>query len=137
MINAKMGWDEDKADVMQAYIGSSVVLGMTIGAVGGGALMKIGRRKAILITCVVGLAGNLVTMNLSYWNLIIGRVLFGFSVGLFSSICPRFNEETIPAHLFDTLGPTFSFSQTTGTLFAYFFGALIPANDDIPALIAD
>ena len=95
---------------MEAYIGSSVVLGMTLGAVGGGSLMKIGRRKAILIACVIGLAGNIITFFLSFWNLIIGRFLFGFSVGLFSSICPRMNEETIPAHLFDSLGPTFSFS---------------------------
>ena len=110
MINAKLNWSENEADILQAYIGSSVVLGMTIGAVGGGALMRIGRRRAIIIACLLGIAGNIITYFLSYWNLIIGRLMFGFSVGLFSSICPRMNEETIPAQLYDTLGPTYSFS---------------------------
>jgi len=71
-------------------IGTSVVLGMTLGAVSGGQLMKIGRRKAVIIACSFGIIGNVVTNFLSFYNLIIGRLLFGFSVGLFSSMVPRF-----------------------------------------------
>ena len=92
LINAKLGWyhDKDEAAHKQALIGTSVVLGMTLGAMFGGQLMKIGRRKAILISCFVGVSGNVTTYFLSFRNLIIGRLLFGISVGLFSSICPRF-----------------------------------------------
>ena len=114
MINAKLGLSEDIAETMQAYIGSSIVLGMTMGAISGGVFMRIGRRKAVIITCIIGIVGNLITMDLSFWNLIFGRTLFGFSVGLFSSICPRFQEETIPSHLFDRLASIFSFSQSIG-----------------------
>ena len=71
-------------------IGTSVVLGMTLGAVSGGQLMKIGRRKAVIIACSFGIIGNVITNFLSFYNLIIGRLLFGFSVGLFSSMVPRF-----------------------------------------------
>ena len=110
---------------------------MTIGAVSGGQLMKIGRRKAVLIACSFGIIGNVITNFLSFYNLIIGRLLFGFSVGLFSSMCPRFQEETYPSHLYDKLAPLYNFSQTVGTIFAYFFGEIIPDNDNEQALIDD
>jgi MFS family permease len=68
LLNAKLGWfhDDDLATKKQAYIGTSVVLGMTIGAVSGGQLMKIGRRKAVLIACTFGIAGNIITNFLSF-----------------------------------------------------------------------
>ena len=103
LLNAKLGYDADTAAYMQAYIGSSVVLGMTIGAVSGGVIMKIGRRKALILASAYGIAGNLLTYHLNIYFLIIGRFLFGFSVGIFSSVCPKYMEETIPAHLYDTL----------------------------------
>jgi len=43
-----------------------VVLGMTIGAVSGGSLMKIGRRKAVIIACSFGIVGNVITNFLSF-----------------------------------------------------------------------
>ena len=111
MLNVKLGYnDPDHAAHMQAYIGSSVVLGMTIGAVGGGILMKIGRRRAVLVACTFGMVGILMTLKLNIYMLVAGRWLFGFSVGLFSSICPRFNEETIPQHLYDTLAISYNVS---------------------------
>lgn len=122
---------------MQAFIGSSVVLGMTVGAVSGGLIMKIGRRKALIMASAYGIAGNLLTYHLNIYFLVAGRFLFGFSVGIFSSVCPRYMEETIPAHLYDTLAIIYNTSQSTGSVVAYFFGELIPANDDTPALIAD
>lgn len=112
LLNAKLGWyhDENLATQKQALIGTSVVVGMTIGAVMGGSLMKIGRRRAVLLSCTFGIVGNIITGYLSFTNLIIGRLLFGFSVGLFSSICPRFQEETYPTHLYDKLAPLYNFS---------------------------
>jgi MFS family permease len=103
---------------MEAFLGSSVVLGMTIGAVCGGILMKIGRRKALILCCLLGIVATGVTIiprfypdnedgsndtnfTLNYILMLGGRFFFGISVGLISSICPRFLEETIPNHLYD------------------------------------
>ena len=63
---------------------------MTLGAVSGGSLMKIGRRRAIFISSAIGLVGVLITFHMSFANLIIGRLLYGFSAGLISSITPRY-----------------------------------------------
>ena len=113
------------------------MLGMTMGAVSGGILMKIGRRRALMFACCLGIAGNLVTSYLNIYTLCFGRFLFGFSTGIFSSVCPRYMEETIPAHLYDTLAIIYNTSQSTGSVIAYFFGELIPDNDDKAGLIAD
>lgn len=109
---------------------------MTLGAVCGGILMKIGRRKALMLTLLLGIFGCALTMNLEFTSLIIGRFIYGFSAGLISSICPRFMEETIPNRLFDSLQPTFCFSQTVGTISAYFLGIILPDDDDFDALVA-
>lgn len=83
-------------------IGSSVVLGMTIGAVCGGLLMRIGRRRAVIIVNIIGVIGVAITITpLDYTRVLIGRLLLGLSVGLISSICPKMIEETLPNHLFD------------------------------------
>jgi len=49
-------------------------------------------------------------MILNLWVIVIGRFFFGFSVGLFSSIIPRYVEEMVPSHLFDGIAPIFNFS---------------------------
>lgn len=110
--NIKFNWnDESTANKWESYLGSSVTLGMTIGAVGGGLLMKIGRRRAILYCCILGMIANGITIvPLNIWAILIGRFLFGLSVGFFSSICPRFIEETVPNHLYDAFAPFFNFS---------------------------
>lgn len=83
-------------------IGSSLVLGMTIGAVCGGILMRIGRRRAVILVNIIGVTGCIITITpLDYTRILIGRFLLGLSVGLISSICPKMLEETIPNHLFD------------------------------------
>ena len=54
-----------------------------------------------------------------------------------SVTCPRFVEETVPNHLFSTLGPLFTFTQTIGTLAAYFLGELLPDPDGPKEIIKD
>jgi len=113
-----------------------VVLGMALGAVGGGVLMKIGRRKAIFVACGIGMIGILTTQNFNFTSLMIGRFIYGYSVGLFSSICPRVLEETSPPHIYESVAATFCFSQTIGTISAYSLGSLLPADTDTDALMA-
>ena len=100
---------------------------MTIGAVSGGMLMKIGRRKAVIISCSIGLLGSSISiLPLNLYSILIGRFIFGISSGLLSSITPRFLEETIPNHLFDTLQPIWTFSGTIGTITAYYLINVVP-----------
>jgi len=52
--------------------------------------MKMGRRRALFISCFFGVAGVCITYHMSLTNFIVGRVLYGVSAGLFSSIGPRY-----------------------------------------------
>ena len=86
---------------------------MTIGAITGGVLMKIGRRKSMFICLAIGLCGNSLTVDIdSYWLIIIGRLLFGISAGLYSSIVPKMMSETIPIHLLPMVVGSFVTAQT-------------------------
>jgi MFS family permease len=100
--NVKFNWTTQKdQNRNQAIIGGAVVLGMSIGAVCGGYLMKIGRRRALLISAIIGLAGVAITFHLEFTTLLIGRFIFGLGTGLFSSICPRYIEETTPSYIYE------------------------------------
>ena len=109
--DTKFGWvsDHDKA-LYNAIIGTSEILGMTIGAIVGGILMKIGRRKSLIIICFIGMTGNIISFNFYLWTILLGRFVFGFATGLSSSIVPRIIEETVPSHIYDSMGVTFPFS---------------------------
>lgn len=102
---------------------------MTIGAVLGGMIMKIGRRKAILISNLIGLIGLGITMVENFNVILVGRFIFGFSVGLKSVVSPRYIEETVPNHLFSTIAPFFSWTQTVGVLTSYLLAEILPKKD--------
>jgi MFS family permease len=116
-------------------IGSSMVLGMTIGAVCGGLLMRIGRWNAVILVNILGIIGSAITITpLNYSRILIGRTLLGLSAGLMSSVCPKMLEETLPNHLFDKLGPMFTTMQCIGSLIACLLVLMIPDDKDTEAL---
>jgi MFS family permease len=80
---------------------------MTLGAVNGGLLMRIGRRRAVIVCCLLGIIGVSTTLIWNYKLILLGRFIFGFSVGLISSICPKYIEEVVPNKLLDRLLPSF------------------------------
>jgi MFS family permease len=87
-----------------------VILGMTLGAVEGGIVMAAGRRKMAIYASFIGILGVLVSLNLNLYSILIGRLLVGISIGAFSTIIPRFLEETIPSHVYDQVAATFTLS---------------------------
>ena len=87
-----------------------MTLGMAIGAVSGGMLMKIGRRNSQFICIIIGLMGIGLTMIKHIWSFMTGKFLFGLSVGLYSSINVRYVEEMVPLHLFEKIAPMWSFT---------------------------
>jgi len=99
---AKFGWETDESKALHnSLLGSSVVLGNLVGALMGGILMRIGRRRSYLIICCIGIIGNLTTIYIdSFAIVIIGRIIYGFASGLFSAISPKFLEDAIPSHNF-------------------------------------
>lgn len=75
------------------------------------------------------------TMIWSYPVILVGRVMVGFCGGLFSSIVPRYIEETIPTNIQATVTVFFVFSQTFGSFVAMMWGDYLPKDTDHWALL--
>lgn len=89
-------------------MGGSVIFGMTFGAVSGGLLMRIGRRRSMFVSLFIGIIGNMLSINIQFLPLlIIGRVLYGYAAGLYSSIVPKMFMETVPNHLYSVVMASF------------------------------
>jgi len=134
---AKFGWktDSDKA-IHNSLLGASLILGMTLGALSGGILMRIGRRKSFFIICLIAITGNCTTIYIAnFYVVILGRFIFGFSSGLFSSIAPKFMEESIPGHTYEAGIAGFMISQALGNMIANLGGAILPDENDTIALV--
>ena len=103
---------------------------MTLGAVSGGVLMQIGRRDSLFVCLTIGAVGTLTTLDINSFALInIGRFLFGFSSGLYTSITPKFLGETIPDHLGESFISGFVAAQALGAFIGNLFVFVLPKED--------
>jgi sugar porter (SP) family MFS transporter len=100
---------------------SSVLVGAAVLAITGGSLSdRFGRRKMLLITSVVFIAGALVCAAAgSIQILIFGRVIVGMGIGLASSVVPLYISEISPANARGWQVSLFQLAITVGILAAY------------------
>jgi sugar porter (SP) family MFS transporter len=100
---------------------SSVLVGAAVLAITGGSLSdSFGRRKMLLITSVVFIAGALVCASASSIEiLIVGRVIVGMGIGLASSVVPLYISEISPANARGWQVSLFQLAVTVGILAAY------------------
>lgn len=97
---AKFNWSGYEAEVNNAVLGASAILGLTIGALGGGLLMRKGRRLSMIICLCVGIIGNLISGNIyNFKMLLAGRLIYGIVCGAYSCIVPKYFYESMPIHL--------------------------------------
>lgn len=83
----------------------------------GGPIMWIGRRRCMFVCIFIGVSGNIISINLKYfWMVITGRFLYGFAVGMYQSIVPRMIEEMVPQHLFSVTMASFSFAKHSSSM---------------------
>ena len=99
------------------------------GALSGGKIIGIGRRKSYLISCCIGIIGSALTVFQNVYALLIGRLILGLACGVMSVVLNRYIEETVPAHMLGKYGAFFAFSGTVGSTTALLLGLALP-NDD-------
>lgn len=85
--------------LFSSLIGSSGIFGTTLGALSGGRIIKMGRKKTFIMANLIGFLGLSIQMIEKIPAILIGRLIYGVGCGLMSIVGPRFVEETVPDHL--------------------------------------
>ncbi|KAK3936800.1 general substrate transporter [Diplogelasinospora grovesii] len=112
------------AGVIQGAIGSALAAGSVVGSAIAGPLSdRIGRRDAILFACIFWLIGTSVQVSCKdYGQLIAGRVLNGFTVGITSSQVPVYLAEIAKAEKRGSIVIIQQLAIEFGILIMYFIG---------------
>lgn len=66
--------------------------------------------------------------------LILGKLIYGFSSGLYTTIVPKMIEEIIPTHLFPSFTASFVLAIEFAILVSYLLGGILPEDSDTEAL---
>ena len=131
---AKFKEFEDSPTLYQSLLGSSGILGTTIGAISGGSILKIGRKNTFILASVLGLIGSSCSLVESMTWILSGRLIYGVGCGIFSIVGPRFIEETVPDRLLSLYSPLFMCSVAFGSTMALLMGAGLPDDNNPEAL---
>ncbi|NWW72292.1 GTR10 protein, partial [Climacteris rufus] len=105
----------------QEVLVSAVLIGALLASLAGGILIdRHGRRRAILVSNVVLLAGSLIlTLARSFTVLVIGRVTVGFAISVSSMACCIYVSEMVAAHQRGLLVSLYEAGITVGILLSY------------------
>jgi MFS family permease len=112
------------AGVVQGAIGSALAAGSVVGSAVAGPLSdKLGRRDAIAVACIFWLIGTAVQVSSKDWGqLIAGRVINGFTVGVTSSQVPVYLAEIAKREQRGSIIITQQLAIEFGILVMYFTG---------------
>jgi len=107
-----------------AVFSGVVTLGAMVGAVSGGPLNDaIGRKGGLQLSSVPLILGwALQIFGMSFMELVGGRALVGFGIGVISCVVPLYISETAPNYLRGALGGVHQLMITMGTLGVYLLG---------------
>ncbi|MGD6855812.1 sugar porter family MFS transporter [Bacillus infantis] len=127
---------QDEAGAI-GWITSSVMLGAIFGGALAGQLSdRLGRRKMILISAVIFVAGSILSGIAPHDGilfLIVARVLLGLAVGAASALVPAYMSEMAPARLRGRLSGINQTMIVSGMLLSYIVDYLLK---DLPETMA-
>ena len=86
------------------------------------------------MSAVIGIVGSLICLIESFAAIIIGKLIYGFSVGLIAIGMPRVMEETVPGAMVGFYGGLYCLSFAAATLLAYLMAVFMPKDTDTEAL---
>ena len=130
VINALYGWDTAQTRTLNdSLIGCAFSFGAGIGASTGGRIIRSGRRRALIMSCCVGILGCALQCLRFETALIFGRVIYGYSAGLIATSANRMVDEYVPLKVYNKVTPIFSFCINLGSSIAAFTAVVLPADD--------
>lgn len=85
-------------------------MGISVGCLAAGHLMKYGRKWILILFLLIGIAGETLAVLPHYQLIVLGRAIYGIGAGGMIAVAPRMIQETIPNDMFDK-----GFSAATNT----------------------
>lgn len=83
---------------------------MAIGAITAGKIVSKGRKNSFIFSSLIGIIGCGITLIQNINAILIGRIIYGYAVGVLSVNISRYMEETIPSFLLGYFAPIFPWS---------------------------
>ena len=91
-----------------ALITAVAIVGLAVGSLTSSLLMTKGRKQCMLIATAIGIVGVLIELIDNFWVICFGRLIYGFSCGIYAPCIGRYIEEMVPMHLLATLFPIYT-----------------------------
>lgn len=116
----------------QGWLVSSAIVGSVIGAAANGVLADIyGRKKIIIATALIFIAGSLMCgyAATAGW-LIFSRIVIGIAVGMISFVAPIYLSEIAPEKIRGSLVSLYQLALTAGILLSYLINRIF-ANTEL------
>lgn len=103
------------------------MFGLAIGAFVAGRLMAIvGRKQTMIIGSLIGIVGVSIEMISNYWCIIVGRIIYGLSAGIYSVCVGRYIEETVPHELLTIYAPIYTCGTSVAKMVVMLIAAGLP-----------
>jgi SP family galactose:H+ symporter-like MFS transporter len=119
----------DLSPAVQGVVAGIALVGAAAGAaVAGGLSDRFGRRRVILVTGLIFIAGALIAALAPALSVLLaGRLIVGVGIGVASMLTPLYLAETAPAHSRGALVSLNQLAITCGILVSYLIGYLFAA----------
>ncbi len=126
LLEKEMNFDHDMSELFVATMPIGAAFGTTIG---GWMCDKMGRKKSILITCVIFIAGGLIqSMGSSFKLLCIGRLITGIGVATSAIADVSYLNEVSPTSIRGALTSCNEFMISLGFLLSYLIAVGLSAH---------
>lgn len=79
VVSAQRGWT---GNINVAFANNSTILGLMIGSIVAGSIVRIGLKKSAILANLIGIIGCLPQLSDNIWALFIGKFILGFAGGL-------------------------------------------------------
>jgi MFS family permease len=122
----KFDWpNESEATYISILTGVGIV-GLAFGSLTSGYLMKDGRKRCMLIATAIGVIGVSIEMIDNFWVIAVGRLIYGYSCGIYAPCIGRYIEEVLPVHLLPTLFPIYTCGMAASAILVMMAAIILP-----------
>eukprot|EP00347_Sterkiella_histriomuscorum_P020023 403339395 len=135
LFEAKFDIGVNTRDLWQSLFGSSGVFGLAVGSMSSGFIMKNGRKKTLIISSLIGIAGVAMQQIPTMATIIVGRVIYGIATGIYSVAVGRYIEETVPHQLLTLYSPIYLCGTSLAKLMVFVINAGLPEDHEREKLI--